>query len=231
MPTAADMLRERLRAKPECPGCAAVSGLGAATAALTAAEVDRIRQLQLLAGEALNRIDAALSSLEKAAGWFKSQQNKDKLALYRKTAAFYRTQYDTANTDPGVYRAFWTDPARVTKYMSNLELFAGQVRAAAEGASVSFWDGFWESLGRRTVEVLGKIPNPDDVLDKIPWVAIGIVGVAVIVLVPLLRTLVTAAPAPAPTVSGLAYAPSPWLPRPTRRKKRRTKRRPGRTAA
>lgn len=146
-----------------------------------------IAELQKLYGEALNRVDKAIKDLEQAAGWFQSSEDKAKIALYKRQAADNRRQYNEWNALKGEeWVKTWSNTEGLKRRFQSMIYFAEQIQASAAIAKVSFWDGFWERLGKNYMDLLAKFPTPKDVFAAIPWV-VG--GIALIAFFPLIRRL------------------------------------------
>lgn len=150
--------------------------------------------------EALDRLKKAVRELDSEVGIFSDRSLKDAVKLY-KTVTVPDYEKRIANvlalqpgTDP--YNEFWNDNTRIRKVLESAELAGDQVRATMDKAKIRFWDGFWEGLAKRYMEMWNNAADTArKLVDYLPWIVTGVVVVAAFPLITKLAQKASQAPA------------------------------------
>lgn len=136
--------------------------------------------IQKLANEATQRSEAALRDLAK----YKSSEPN--YQVWVDLVARDRARLTSWQADPKMaYQAF-TNRDTADRFIKGQEATADMLRAATTKHGISFWDGFWENLGKRYVEMLNNLPTLKDTLNMVPWI---VAGIALVAAFPLIQAL------------------------------------------
>ena len=104
-------------------------------------------EIRRVVGEGFARLSTALSKLAAVA------PDYENLPVYTQGLANLKAEWSRVDD------AFFADRSRVERFFGKITPFAEQIKAATEKNQVSFWDGFWENLGKRYTEILAGIPS------------------------------------------------------------------------
>lgn len=128
------------------------------------------QDIRRLVGEGFARISDAVTKLSRVA------PEEPNLPVY--IGGLERLKAEWSRVDD----AFFADKARVTRFLAKIPPFADQVRATTEKNNVSFWDGFWENLGRRYTEMIAALPSPRELISAARWIVPALAVLAVVVI-------------------------------------------------
>lgn len=127
-------------------------------------------EIRRAVAEGFQRIASALSKLAAVA------PDYENLPIYTQGLANLKAEWSRVDD------SFFADRSRVERFLSKIPPFADQIKAATEKYQVSFWDGFWESLGKRYVQLLDGLPTVKEALSAARWIVPALAVLALVVV-------------------------------------------------